>query len=90
MCPISPRSARQQFATIELLLRMAVVCDRIDLHTKCTLAPPLSQQRSAEISAKLSQGRETCSSRRRRRRYGRHVRPSESERTSHVKLRDDI
>jgi hypothetical protein len=34
MCPISPRSARQQFATIELLRRMAVVCDRIDLHSR--------------------------------------------------------
>ena len=29
MFPISPRSARQQFATIDLLLRIGVVGDRI-------------------------------------------------------------
>jgi len=50
MCLISPRSARQPFATIELLLRMAGVCDRIAFDTKSTLVLPLSQQRSAEIS----------------------------------------
>jgi hypothetical protein len=58
MCPNSPRSARHQFATTELLLRMAVVCYRINLHRNVLW---FYQQQSAEISAKLNQDRETCS-----------------------------
>jgi len=47
--PISPGSARREFAIIEVLARMEIISGTgMDLHAKCVLAPPLSTSPSAD------------------------------------------